>query len=72
MKLGMNIMAPGPISTAYFINASHKSVCLYVYIARQRLGKNITAATNTRVTIEELLDASFSVLSVPCQKKVGY
>jgi hypothetical protein len=31
MKLGLYIMAPGPISTAYFINPSHQSVCLYVY-----------------------------------------
>jgi hypothetical protein len=50
-KRGMHIMAPEPISTAYFINPSHQSVCLYVYpliVARQRLGKNVTAATNTR------------------------
>jgi hypothetical protein len=31
MKLGMYIMAPEPISSAYFINPSHQSVCLYVY-----------------------------------------
>jgi hypothetical protein len=31
MKLGMYITAPEPISTAYFINPSHHSVCLYVY-----------------------------------------
>jgi hypothetical protein len=37
------------IWTVYFINASHQS--LYVYIARQRLGKNFTAATNTHETI---------------------
>jgi hypothetical protein len=45
MKLG--IMAPEPISMAYFINLSHQ----YVYppiVARQRLGKNVTATTNTR------------------------
>jgi hypothetical protein len=27
MKLGMYIMAPEPISTVYFINPSHQSVC---------------------------------------------
>jgi hypothetical protein len=51
MQLGMYIMAPEPISTAYFINPCHQSVCLYVYlfiVARQRLGKNVSAATNTR------------------------
>jgi hypothetical protein len=50
MKLGMYIMAPEPISTAYFVNTSRLSVCLYVYpsfVARQRLGKNVPAATNT-------------------------
>jgi hypothetical protein len=31
MKLGMYITAPEPISTAYFINPSHQSVCLFVY-----------------------------------------
>jgi hypothetical protein len=33
MKLGMYeyIIAPEPISTAYFINPSHQSTCLYVY-----------------------------------------
>jgi hypothetical protein len=30
-------------------------------VARQRLGKNITAATTTHAKIEELLEASFSV-----------
>jgi ABC-type multidrug transport system permease subunit len=38
MKPWMYTIAP--IFTAYFINRSHQFVCLYVYIARQRLGKN--------------------------------
>jgi hypothetical protein len=46
MKLGMNVMAPEPISTAYFISPYHQSVCLYLYVARQRVGKNVTTATN--------------------------
>jgi hypothetical protein len=60
MKLGTYIMAPEPISTAYFINPSHQSVCLYVYslnVARQWLSKNVTVAMNTHATIKELLDA---------------
>jgi hypothetical protein len=64
MKLGMYITAPEPILTTYFINPSHQSVCLYVHpsiVVRQRLGKNVTAATNTHTTIEELLDAPFSM-----------
>jgi uncharacterized protein (DUF486 family) len=42
VKVGMYNMPPGAISTVYFINPSHQSVCLYVYpliVARQRLGK---------------------------------
>jgi hypothetical protein len=74
MKFGVYIVAPEPITTAYFINPSHQSVCLYVYplnvVARQRLGKNVTAATNTHATIEELLDASFSMRSVSYGRKV--
>jgi hypothetical protein len=41
MKAAMYIMAPEPISTAYYINPSHQSVCLYMYVDRQRLGKKI-------------------------------
>jgi hypothetical protein len=75
MKLGTHIMATEPISTAYFINPSNLSVCLYVYpliVARQRLGRNVTAAMNTQATTEELLDASFTVRSVLYQRKAGY
>jgi hypothetical protein len=32
-------------------------------VARQRLGRNVMAVTNTHATIEELLDASFSIVS---------
>jgi hypothetical protein len=74
MKLGMYIMAPEPVSLAYFINPSHQSLCPYVYppiVARQQLDKNVTVATNTHVTIEELLDASFSMPSVLYQMKIG-
>jgi hypothetical protein len=55
-----------------FINPSHQSVCLYVHpliVARKLLGKNVTAATNTHATIE-LLDASFFVRSMVCQRRV--
>jgi hypothetical protein len=74
MKLGMYmyIMAPEPISMAYFIDPSHQSVCLYIYpsiVARQWLSKNVTAATNMHATIEELLVALFSVWSMSYQRK---
>jgi hypothetical protein len=38
-------------------------------VARQRLGKNVTAITNTHATIEELLDASFSMWPVSYEGK---
>jgi hypothetical protein len=63
--------SPYPVSTVYFVNPSHQSVCVSPTVARQRLGKNVTAATNTHATIEELLDASFSMQSVSYQRKVG-
>jgi hypothetical protein len=47
IKFGMYVIAPEPISTANYINPSHQSVCLNAYVATQRLGINVTAATNT-------------------------
>jgi hypothetical protein len=38
-------------------------------VARQRLRRNVTAVTNTHATIEELLDASFSMWPVSYQGK---
>jgi hypothetical protein len=38
-------------------------------VARQQLGRYVTAVTNTHATIEELLDASFSMWPVPYQGK---
>jgi hypothetical protein len=38
-------------------------------VAVQRLGRNVIAVTNTHATIEELLDASFSMLTVSYQGK---
>lgn len=61
----MYITASEPTSEAYFINASHQSARLSVYIARQRLNKKVTAAKNTHIRIEELLDSSF--LCGPCR-----
>jgi hypothetical protein len=47
IKIGMYIMAHELISTAYFINLSHRFLCLPL-AARQRLGKKVNAATLTR------------------------
>jgi hypothetical protein len=70
MKRGMYIMAPEPISTAYFINPSHQSVsvcvsllslpgkgsvkCIPPFSARQRLG-NTFPPQRIQATSEELL-----------------
>jgi hypothetical protein len=54
VKVGKYIIAPEPISTAYFISVSHQSVCLYVHVARQRLRKNFTSETNTQVKIKKV------------------
>jgi hypothetical protein len=57
----MYIMEPEPTSSVYYINPSHQSVCLCVLpiVTSQRFGKNVTEATNTHATIEELLDGLF-------------
>jgi hypothetical protein len=60
MKLDTYIMPTDPISTVYFINSSHQSVCLYMSLqgngsvkfippfnVRQRLGKHVPRATNS-------------------------
>jgi hypothetical protein len=47
MKFGISIMAPDPISTAYLINPFLHAEGLYVYPSMQRLGKTVTAATNS-------------------------
>jgi hypothetical protein len=65
-------MTPEPISTAYFINPSHQSLCLYVYppiVARHRLGKNVTAAKNARTAIEEFFGEYFSMRSLHIKGK---
>jgi hypothetical protein len=45
------------------------SVKIPPIVARQPLGRNVTAVTNTHATIEELLDASFSMWPVSYQGK---
>jgi hypothetical protein len=67
------------------LNISFTSVCIYTMypltvarqrlrqnppiVAMQRFGKEVTAATNTKTTIEELLDVSISMRSVSYQGK---
>jgi hypothetical protein len=50
-------------------------MCLYVYpliVARQRLGRNVTAITNTQATIGKLLDLSFYDVARVIRRKVGH
>jgi hypothetical protein len=63
---------------AHLKSAFHKSLpsicvcmCIPTIVARQRLGKHVTAEKNTHAIIEELLDASFSLRSVSYQRQVG-
>jgi hypothetical protein len=58
LRIPVCIMATVPISAAYFINSSRQPVHARV-VARQRLGNNIAAATNTLTTIEESVDAFY-------------
>jgi hypothetical protein len=74
MKPDIYIMAPEPISTAYFINPSHLSVCVYMYlhiVGRQGVGKNVTTVMNIRATIDKLFDAKFPKRSVSYQKELA-
>jgi hypothetical protein len=52
-----------------------RKVFVFVYVSltivtRQRLGKRVPLATNTHAIIEELLGASFSMLSMSYERKV--
>jgi hypothetical protein len=67
MELGMYIMAPEPISMAYFINPSYQNVplCASPCHCWQGIGKNVTTATHA--TIWELMTRRF--LCGPCRIK---
>jgi hypothetical protein len=70
----MYIMAPEPFSTAYFVNPTislRVFMCTPPVVASQGPGKNVTAATNTHVAIEELFDSSLSIRSVSLQRKAS-
>jgi hypothetical protein len=44
-------------------------LCIPLIVARQRLGRNVTAGTSTLATVEKLLDESFSMWPVSFQGK---
>jgi hypothetical protein len=71
MKPGMYVMAPEPISTAYFINPSQQSVCMYVYF-RVSLLDNGSVETLQRKRIHTLrLAVSRNVLSLLFNPECG-
>jgi hypothetical protein len=60
-------MAPGPVSTACFMNLFCQFVCLYLYsriVAEQLLSKHVTVETNKHATVEELFERVFYVVRV--------
>lgn len=67
MKLRMNITAPEPIYTAYFINASTLCICMRIspIVANHRIGKHIrtTMVTNYNKIIVRVAFYAVSVLS---------
>jgi hypothetical protein len=78
MKLGMYNMAPEPTSKMNFVNPSHRSVCLNVYlpvVATQQLVENVTAVMYIHIciyaAIEGFLNPSSSMRSVSYQRKIG-
>jgi hypothetical protein len=73
MNTGMHVMASEPILTSYFINLSNQWVfvfmCIPLIVARQRLDEHVPAE-RTHATVEELLNATFSMLPVSCRRRV--
>jgi hypothetical protein len=71
LKFGMCIMAHEAISTAYFINPSHPSVsvCVSFLTSLRKRSVKTLPQQRTHATIEELLDASFSMRSLTYERK---
>jgi hypothetical protein len=63
------IVARQRLGTNPFIVAMRRLSKYPHIIARHPLGRNVTAVTNTHATIEEFLDASFSMWPVSYQGK---
>jgi hypothetical protein len=70
--LSLFLRLPQPGGCIYFLQEQGFDITLLcvcirmpLIAARQRLGNHVTAATNTHKTMEELLNPSFSVWSLP-------
>jgi UDP-3-O-[3-hydroxymyristoyl] glucosamine N-acyltransferase len=70
-RLGKNvsIVARQRLGKNSLIVARQRLGKISLIVARQRLGRNVTAVTNTHLTIEELLDVSFSMWPLSFQGK---
>jgi hypothetical protein len=66
VKLSISLLGNGSVKIPFSL-LGNGSVKIPPIDSMQRLGRNVTAVTNTRATVEELLDASFSM----CRIKVG-
>jgi hypothetical protein len=64
----LSLLGNGSVKIPHIV-ARHRLGKNPLIVARQRLSKNVIAVTNTHATIEELLDASFSVWPVSYQRK---
>jgi hypothetical protein len=72
-NLVMYITTRKPISTAFFMNPSHQSVCLYVHlpiVATQWLDENVPVATNTQAIRERVVFYAVRVLSKETRRLV--
>jgi hypothetical protein len=64
-KFGTYVMAPESISTVYFINPSHQSVCLYVYSMSLLGNGSVKASLRQRIQrLEELFHVIFYAVRV--------
>jgi hypothetical protein len=70
VKLLLSFLGNGLVKIPLYLpgNCSVK-IYLIVAVARQRLGTEVTAVTNTHATTEELLGASFSMWPVSYKGK---
>jgi hypothetical protein len=68
VKIPLPLLGKGPVKIPLSF-LGNGSVKIPLIVARQQLGINVTAATNTHATIEELLDQSFSMWPVSYEGK---
>jgi hypothetical protein len=68
VKIPLSLLGNGSVKIPLSL-LGNGSVKIPITVARQWLGRNVTAVTNTRATIEKLLYASFSMWPVSYQEK---